>query len=151
MTDDSGVQFKGYVCIWLNRQDKSQLWRLEREQTLDTHTCIYLVCVTGTHISLSHDTPVWDLFTWRLLWEVFSCQSLRLEGWQAFSGLGGPRRSDHPWSSLESVPCFAGYPLTLPCVSVRSCLHTSPFTKCLPSIRSQVHIQSVNSLRPALI
>ena len=128
---------------------------LERQQTLNTHTCISLVRVTGTYLSLSLSWQpcLWDLFNWRLLWELFSCQSLGLEGWQPFSGLSGPQviRSPHGASWSQPVLCFGGHPLTLPCISVRSCPQTSPFTKCLPGIRSQVHIQSVNSLRSALI
>lgn len=47
---------------------------LGREQTLNTWACIYLVRVTGTYISLSHDTPVSE--TW-LMW-VFSGRGVLL-------------------------------------------------------------------------
>lgn len=126
---------------------------LERERTLNAHTCISLVRVTGTCVSPSWHPCLWDLFNWRLLWEEFSCQSLGREGWQPFSGLSGPQvtRAPHGASWSRPVLCFGGRPLTLPRISLRSCPHSSPFTKCLPSIRSHVHIQSVNSLRSALI
>lgn len=112
-------------------------WK-ESKLLTPTHVFIWSVWQVHTSLSLSHDTPVWDLFNWRLLWEVFSCQSLRLEGWQPFSGLSGPQAIRSPHGALwsQSVPCFAGHPLTLPAfpwgpvltllLSLSACLVSGP-------------------------